>query len=72
MPTCARDLRCTPPSSRWGHLLALHITAADERGRAHMGVMAEVAQQITGERVELAFVDQGYTSENAVQAVDEH
>lgn len=29
-------------------------------------------QQITGEHVELAWVDQGYTGENAAQAAEKH
>jgi Transposase DDE domain len=52
-----------------GHLLALHVTAADEQDRAQVGVLAEAVQQITGEHVELAWVDQGYTGENAAQAI---
>ena len=55
-----------------GHLLALHVTAADEQDRAQVGVLAEAVQQITGEHVELAWVDQGYTGENAAQAAEKH
>ncbi len=55
-----------------GHLLALHVTAADEQDRAQVGVLAEAVQQITGEHVELAWVDQGYTGENAAKAAEEH
>jgi hypothetical protein len=29
-------------------------------------------QEITGENIELAYVDQGYTGENAAQAADKH
>ena len=42
-----------------GHLLALHVTAADEQDRAQVGALAEAVQTITGEHVELAYVDQG-------------
>src|SRR5271169_3829973 len=55
-----------------GHLLALHVTAADEQDRAQVGMLAEAVQHITGESVELAYVDQGYTGENAAEAADKH
>lgn len=55
-----------------GHLLALHVTPADEQDRAQVGVLAHQVQQITGEQVELAYVDQGYTGEVAQQAAAEH
>lgn len=55
-----------------GHLLALHVTPADEQDRTQVGVLAEAVQQITGEHVELAYVDQGYTGENAAQAAQKH
>src|SRR6516165_2494891 len=42
-----------------GHLLALHVTAADEQDRAQVEKLAEEVQQITGESIELAYVDQG-------------
>jgi transposase len=44
-----------------GHLLALHVTPADEQDRAQVGVLAEAVQEATGASVELAYVDQGYT-----------
>jgi hypothetical protein len=34
--------------------------------------LAEAVQQITGNNVELAYVDQGYAGENAVQAAARH
>jgi len=46
-----------------GHLLALHVTAADEQDRAQVTRLAHQVQQATGETVERAFVDQGYTGE---------
>jgi transposase len=55
-----------------GHLLALHVTAADEQDRAQVGVLAEAVQQITGEHVALAYVDQGYTGATAADAAAEH
>src|SRR6476469_1141220 len=44
-----------------GHLLALHVTPANEGDRAEVAHLAEAVQEITAQTVELAFVDQGYT-----------
>lgn len=55
-----------------GNLLALHVTAADEQDRAQVEKLAEEVQQITGESVELAYVDQGYTGEAAEDAGAKH
>jgi transposase len=55
-----------------GHLLALHVTAADEQDRAQVEKLAETVQEITGESIELAYVDQGYTGESAEQAAAKH
>jgi transposase len=46
-----------------GHLLALHVTAADEQDRSQVAKLADQVQAATGDSVELAFVDQGYTGE---------
>ena len=46
-----------------GHLPALHVTAADEQDRAQVGELAGEVQRQTGDSVELAFVDQGYTGD---------
>ena len=51
-----------------GHLLALLVTAADEQERAQVGELAERVQAATGETVEAAFVDQGYTGEEPAAA----
>jgi transposase len=55
-----------------GHLLALCVTAADEQDRAQVAELAKRVQEETGETVEIAFVDQGYTGENAAEAAEEH
>jgi len=55
-----------------GHLLALHVSPADEQDRAQVEQLAQAVQQITGDRVELAYADQGYTGENAKQAAQAH
>jgi transposase len=46
-----------------GHLLSLHVTPANEQDRTQVGQLAQAVQEATGESVELAFVDQGYTGE---------
>ena len=55
-----------------GHLLALLVTAADEQDRAHVGQLVQQVQQAAGETVEVAFVDQGYTGDEAAQQAAEH
>ncbi len=54
------------------HLLALQVTAADEQNRAQVGLLAEAVQQITGEPMQLAYVDQGCTGENAAPVAEKH
>lgn len=46
-----------------GHLLALRVTPANEQDRAQVGELAKSVQAVADEKVELAFVDQGYTCE---------
>lgn len=55
-----------------GHLLALKVTPANEQDRAQVGALAERIQEVTGDKVELAYVDQGYTGENPAAAAAEH
>jgi transposase len=55
-----------------GHLLALHITAANEQERAQVATLAEAVQEVTGNHVEVAFVDQGYTGEEPAIAAAAH
>ena len=54
-----------------GHLLAWLVTPANEQDRAQVGQLAQAVQETTGETVEVAFVDQGYTGEEAAQAAEE-
>ena len=49
-----------------GHLLAVYVTAANEQDRAQVAELAEQVQAVTGGTVQVAFVDQGYTGEQAV------
>ena len=37
------------------------MTAADEQDRAQVEKLAEAVQEITGDTIELAYVDEGYT-----------
>jgi transposase len=51
-----------------GHLLTLLVTPANEQDRAQVGELASRVQDATGQSVELAFVDQGYTGDDPAQA----
>jgi len=51
-----------------GHLLALRVTPASEQDRAQVGQLAQAVQEATGSHVALAYVDQGYTGQEAAQA----
>jgi transposase len=53
-----------------GHLLALFVSPADEQERAWVAELAEAVQEATGESVELAYVDQGYTGERAASEAE--
>ena len=55
-----------------GELLVLHVTPANEQERAQVGALAAAVQTVTGQTVELAFVDQGYTGEQAAADAAEH
>jgi transposase len=50
-----------------GNLLALKVTAANEQEREQVAELAAKVQEVTGGTVTIAFVDQGYTGENAAQ-----
>ncbi len=49
-----------------GQLLAVVVTPANEPERAQVAALAEQVQAVTGESVEVAFVDQGDTGEQPV------
>src|ERR671921_993147 len=55
-----------------GHLLALFVTPASEQERAWVGKLAEAVQEATGESVELAYVDEGYTGERPAEEAKAH
>lgn len=54
-----------------GRLLALYVTAADEQDRAQVAALSQAVQQATGQSVDIAFVDQGYTGDAPEQAAAE-
>jgi len=51
-----------------GHLLTLLVTPANEQDRAQVGELAQRVQEVTGQSVELAFVDAAYTGDDPAQA----
>jgi transposase len=55
-----------------GQLLAAIVTPANEQERAQVGELAAKVQEATGNAVEIAFVDQGYTGDQAADAAQEH
>ncbi len=54
-----------------GQLLALLVTPASEQDRAQVAALAAQVQAVTGQAVEVAFVDQGYTGEQPEAAAAE-
>lgn len=50
-----------------GHLLALHVTPDDEQDRTQVAELARAVRRATRQSVELAYVDAGYTGEQAQQ-----
>jgi transposase len=55
-----------------GHLLALHVTPADQQDRSRVKQLAKEIQRVTDQSVELAFVDQGYTGEQPAADAQKH
>jgi transposase len=55
-----------------GQLLAAIVTPANEQERAQVAELAEKVKVATGESVEVAFVDQGYTGDQAAADAAEH
>ena len=54
-----------------GLLLALVVTPANEQERAQVSELAAAVQKETGQNVQIAFVDQGYTGEDAAHAAQD-
>jgi transposase len=55
-----------------GHLLTLLVTPANEQDREQVAQLAKQVQEVTGQSVEIAFVDQGYTGQTAAADALEH
>jgi transposase len=55
-----------------GHLLAVAVTPANEQERAQVGTLCQQVQEATGQNVKVAFVDQGYTGEQAARQAQAH
>lgn len=53
-----------------GHLLALKVTPANEQDRAQVAELAQAVQNVTEEKVQVAFVDQGYTGQDPQEAAE--
>src|SRR5262249_29116968 len=54
-----------------GNLLALTVTPANENERSQVQDLATRVQEVTGDKVEIAFVDQGYTGDEPAAAASE-
>ena len=55
-----------------GNLLALRVSAANAQDRDQVASLAADVQTVTGESVEIAYVDQGYTGEVVAAQAAEH
>jgi transposase len=55
-----------------GHRLALRVTPADAGDRTQVGELVQAVQAVTGETVQRAYVDQGYTGEASAAAAAAH
>lgn len=55
-----------------GHLLALRVTPANAGDREQIDILAEEVQEVTGESVQIAYVDQGYTGPDPAADAKQH
>jgi transposase len=55
-----------------GHLRVSTVTPADQGDRSQVDALAQQIQQATGDTVELAYVDQGYTGPATAEAAQLH
>jgi transposase len=55
-----------------GNLLAMVVTPANEQERAQVAALTQAVQAVTGDHVELAYVDQGYTGQEPADAALAH
>ncbi len=54
-----------------GHLLALHVTPANEQDRGQVGQLVQAVQEVSNQEASLAYVDQGYTGQKPAQTAQE-
>ena len=52
--------------------MTLKVTAANEQERAQVGKLVEAVQKMTGNTIEIAFVDEGYTATEPIEAAAAH
>jgi transposase len=55
-----------------GHLLALAVTPASEDERTQVATLASAVQEVTGQHVEVAYVEEGYTGDKPAAAAAQH
>ena len=55
-----------------GHLFAVHVTPANAQERDQVETLAQAVQEVTGQNVQLAYVDQGYTGQAPAAAAAQH
>lgn len=67
-----RDSTVHMAVERLGHLLAVHVTAAPEQDRSQVCPLAEKGQEVTGDSVVVAVVDQGDGGAQAAQDAEVH
>ena len=53
-----------------GHLLAARSTPANAQERAQVAALAAEVQEVTGNNVEVAYVDEGYTGDDPAEAAE--
>jgi transposase len=71
--TCRRGSKVHLAVETLGYLLALLVTPANEQDRRQVAELARHVQEVTGDAVALAFVDQAYTGPQAAHdAADNH
>lgn len=71
-PSIALATKYTRQSIRWATGSSLLVTPANEQDRAQVGKLAQVVQEVTGQSVELAFVDQGYSGDVPAEVARQH
>ena len=55
-----------------GHLLALNVTPANQGDRSQVAALSHAVQEATGQSVQMAWVDQGYTGQQTAEAAAHH